>query len=263
MNAATNEGTDDLAYESEAGIAYITFNRPAVRNAMTSAMYERLVAACDRIDADDEIRVAVLRGAGGKAFVAGTDIAQFVDFDGEAGVRYERNIDRVLSRLESVRVPTVAVVQGFAVGGGLAIAAACDLRVCTPNSQFGLPIARTLGNCVSMATCARLVSLIGPDRTTAMIITAAMIGADEADRIGLVTDVIADEHIDTHVAELCRQIAGHAPLTLAATKSTIRHLRAAELPDGDDIVRAVYDSTDFREGVSAFLAKRRPVWQGR
>src|SRR6187200_2962478 len=158
-------GDAELLYERRGAVALITFNRPQARNAMTFAMYEGLVARCDEIDADDDVRVVVFRGAGGRAFVSGTDIRQFLDFDsGRTGVEYEADIDRYVGRLDRLRTPAIALVEGYAVGAGLSIASACDLRVCTPDAQFGLPIARTLGNCLSMAGYARLVAILGEAR---------------------------------------------------------------------------------------------------
>ena len=156
----------EVLYERRGTTAVITFNRPQAHNAMTFAMYEGLHDRCEEADEDDGVRVLVLRGAGGKAFVAGTDIGQFVSFDsGSDGVAYEEKMERIVGRLERVRKPTIAQVEGYAVGGGLAIAAACDLRVCTPEARFGMPIARTLGNCLSLDNYARLVALVGPGRT--------------------------------------------------------------------------------------------------
>jgi enoyl-CoA hydratase/carnithine racemase len=254
----------DLEFEVRGSTALITFNRPASRNAMTWDMYQGLYDACEKIDGDDAVRVAVLRGAGGKAFVAGTDIHQFLEFEGpEDGVAYERRIGEVIGRLETLRVPSVAVVDGYAVGGGLVIAAACDLRIATPDARFGLPIARTLGNGVSMETVGRLVSLIGPARALELVYTAEFVGAEEARCAGLVNRVVPAGELDTHVDRLCEQLATHAPITMRATKEMIRRLRSAGLPDGEDLVRLCYGSADFREGVAAFVGKRPPVWSGR
>ena len=189
----------ELLYERRGAVAIITFNRPHARNAMTFAMYEALLAHCDEIDADDEIRVLVLRGAGGRAFVSGTDIRQFLDFDsGRTGVEYEADIDRYLGRLDRLRKPAIAQVEGYAVGAGLSIASACDLRVCTPDAQFGLPIARTLGNCLSMAGYARLAAILGEARAKDLVFTARMIPADEALAAGLVSAVVPAEEIEAH-----------------------------------------------------------------
>src|SRR3954470_12426023 len=126
-------GDAELLYERHGPAAVLTFNRPQARNAMTFAMYEGLYEHCDEVDADDDVRVLVLRGAGGRAFVSGTDIRQFLDFDsGRTGVEYEAGIDRYLGRLDRLRKPAIALVEGYAVGAGLSIASACDLRVCTP-----------------------------------------------------------------------------------------------------------------------------------
>jgi enoyl-CoA hydratase len=254
----------ELLYERRGPAAVITFNRPHARNAMTFAMYEALVAHCDEIDADDDVRVVVLRGAGGRAFVSGTDIRQFLDFDsGRTGIEYEANIDRYVGRLDRLRKPAIALVEGYAVGAGLSIASTCDLRVCTPDAQFGLPIARTLGNCLSMAGYARLVAILGEARTKDIVFTARMVGADEARAAGLVSAVVPAEEIEDYVFELAERLAGHAPITLRATKEALRRLREANVPDGADLVAEAYGSEDFRRGVAAFLDKRRHTWTGR
>jgi enoyl-CoA hydratase/carnithine racemase len=257
-------GEAELLYERRGATAVITFNRPQARNAMTFAMYEALVAHCDEVDADDEIRVLVLRGAGGRAFVSGTDIRQFLDFDsGKTGVEYEADIDRYVGRLDRLRKPAIALVEGYAVGAGLSIASTCDLRVCTPDAQFGLPIARTLGNCLSMAGYARLVAILGEARTKDIVFTARMVSADEALAAGLVTAVVPAEEIEDHVFDLADRVAGHAPITLRVTKEALRRIREANVPDGADLVAEAYGSEDFRAGVAAFLDKRRHTWTGR
>jgi enoyl-CoA hydratase/carnithine racemase len=254
----------DLLYERRGPTAVITFNRPHARNAMTFAMYEALVAHCDEIDADDDVRVLVLRGAGGRAFVSGTDIRQFLDFDSpKTGVAYEADIDRYVGRLDRLRKPAIALVEGYAVGAGLSIASTCDLRVCTPDAQFGLPIARTLGNCLSMAGYARLVAILGEARTKDIVFTARMVGADEARAAGLVSAIVPAEEIEDHVFALAERVAGHAPITLRVTKEALRRLREANVPDGADLVAEAYGSEDFRRGVAAFLEKRRHTWTGR
>jgi enoyl-CoA hydratase/carnithine racemase len=255
------------SYETSGPIATLTFNRPEARNAMTWEMYQALVDACDRVDGDAALRVLVLRGAGGKAFVAGTDIAQFTSFHDRAdGIKYEERLDAVLDRLEAVTKPTIAQVQGVAAGGGCAIALTCDLRVATAESTFGVPIARTLGNCLSAATHSRLVDLLGPARVKDLIFTGRFLSGTEAHAAGLVSRLVPAAEIDRAVHDLATEIAANAPLTLRATKELLRRLaRARRLAPGADadVIEQCYTSADFREGVTAFLEKRKPQWRGR
>jgi enoyl-CoA hydratase/carnithine racemase len=243
--------SDDVVADRRGSALWVTFNRPQARNAMTFAMYEALFERCEEADADASVRSLVLRGAGGKAFVAGTDIRQFASFEtGEDGLRYEATIDRIVGRLEAVAKPTVALVDGYAMGSGLALAAACDLRVCTPAASFGLPIARTVGNCLSMENYARLAALLGPARLKDIVFTARSIGADEALAIGLATEVVERGAIEAHVEALCERLASHAAVTMRVTKEALRRLRAAATPDGDDLVREAYAGEEFRRTVA-------------
>jgi enoyl-CoA hydratase/carnithine racemase len=253
-------------FQTDGPLATLTFNRPEARNAMTWEMYEALVAACDAVDGDDRLRVLVLRGAGGKAFVAGTDISQFQNFtDREDGLRYEERLDGVLDRIERVVKPTIAQIEGVAAGGGCAIALTCDLRLATPESSLGIPIARTLGNCLSGATYSRLVDLMGPAAVKDLLFTGRLVAASEAQALGLVSRVVPSAEIDAAVRRLALDIAANAPLTLRATKEMIRRVLAKRrLAHGEDedLVELCYTSADFREGVASFLAKRKPKWRG-
>jgi enoyl-CoA hydratase/carnithine racemase len=251
-------------YEVKNGVAYVVFDRPEARNAMTWAMYDGLAKACDAIEQDAAVKVAVFRGAGGEAFVAGTDIQQFTTYkSGEDGIAYERGIDAAIEKIERVAKPCIAVTEGWVTGGGIIIAAACDFRVATPTARFGVPIARTLGNCLSVGNIARLVAHFGPARVKRMLLLADMIGADEAYACGFVDEVVPKDAIEEKVKSLCDRLKTHAPITMYAAKETMRRLTLANLPDCDDIIRKTYGSEDFREGVSAFLAKRKPEWKGR
>jgi enoyl-CoA hydratase/carnithine racemase len=253
-------------FESDGPIATLTFNRPEARNAMTWEMYEALVDTCERVDRDAAIRVLILRGAGGKAFVAGTDIAQFQNFNNrDDGLKYEERLDHVLDRLERVTKPTIAQVEGVAAGGGCAIALTCDLRVATPEATFGIPIARTLGNCLSGTSYSRLLDVMSPGAVKDMLFTGRLIGAAEAQTLGIVNRLVPAGEIDRTVRALAAEIGANAPLTLRATKEMIRRVLAKRrLASGEDadMVELCYTSADFREGVTAFLAKRKPHWSG-
>jgi enoyl-CoA hydratase/carnithine racemase len=241
-----------VRYERRGPAAWITFDRPAAHNAMTFEMYDALFEACERADADDDVRAMVLRGAGGRAFVAGTDIRQFLEFaSGEDGLAYEARIERVVGRLETVGKPTIALVDGFAMGSGLVLSAACDLRICTPAARFGLPIARTVGNCLSMENYARLAAVVGEARLKDIVFTARAVEASEALAIGLATEVVEDA--EARVEELSALLAGHAAVTMRVTKEALRRLRP--LADGDDLVREAYASEGFRRRVKAFLER--------
>jgi enoyl-CoA hydratase/carnithine racemase len=250
-------------YTKSGGVGSVLFDRPEARNAMTWAMYAELATACEAIASDPEVRVAVFRGTGG-AFVAGTDIRQFTSFSsGEDGIAYERKIDASIGQIERLPKPVIAVVQGVCVGGGLAIAMACDFRVATPDARFGVPIARTLGNCLSVGNVARLVSHFGPGRTKRILMLAELISAEEALVCGFVSSTVAPEGLDEKVDSMCRRMIGHAPLTMYAAKESVRRITAENPPEGDDLIRKIYGSADFKEGVDAFLAKRTPNWKGR
>jgi enoyl-CoA hydratase len=257
--------TDDLLYKVGEGIAFVTFNRPASRNALTFAMYERLAEICHAIDADRSIRALVLSGAGEMAFAAGTDISQFRSFaTAQDALDYEARIERVLDAIERCRVPTIAAIAGACTGGGAGIAAACDLRIAAPNVRMGFPIARTLGNCLSLANYARLAALIGPARVKDIIFRARLVEAQEALAIGLVTELTIDYGGLLPRAEaVARHVASHAPLTLQVTKEALRRLRPKLEGDQEkDLILMCYMSRDFREGMDAFLNKRTPEWRG-
>src|SRR5215207_10934732 len=203
--------TDELLYERRGPIALLTFNRPQARNALTWAMYEGVYDCCEHVDTDDRVKVFVLRGAGDKAFVAGTDISQFRAFSKpEDGLNYEKNNNRYAGRLESVRKPTIAMIRGACTGGGAAFAMCCDLRLTAPDVRFGVPIARTLGNILSMDNFVRLVSLIGPARTKDLIFTARLIGANEGHSIGIFNEIVEPERLEPRTLELAEQVAGNA-----------------------------------------------------
>jgi enoyl-CoA hydratase/carnithine racemase len=227
MNAPATT-TEDLLYVVENGIARLTFNRPQARNALTFAMYERMAAICETVNADHSIKAMILTGAGDKAFASGTDISQFRAFKtSQDALDYEARIDRVLGALEQVRVPTIAAIAGACTGGGAGIAACCDMRIGTASTRIGFPIARTLGNCLSMSNISRLTSLIGPARTKDLIFTARLIEAPEALALGLLNEVVPDvATLQRRADETAKLVAGHAPITLEVTKEAVRRIPA-------------------------------------
>jgi len=249
----------------EPGIAWVTIDRPGARNAMTFAMWARLRETAVELDADASVRVVVFTGEGDEAFVAGTDIAEFRAFTGAGdGVAYERRIDATIGALDAIRVPTIAAIAGACTGGGVSIASTCDLRIGAPNVRIGIPIARTLGNIVSLRNVARVAELIGLDAVKALLITGKLLRADEALRAGFLSEVVETAPALLPRAQaVAESIAGLAPLTVRASKEIVRRIRASrELPDAGDLIRACYGSNDFREGLTAFLAKRRADWTG-
>jgi enoyl-CoA hydratase len=261
VNEVKNEGAVHLTIN--AGVAAVVFDRPQARNAMTWVMYEQLGGICRRLQADSSVRVVTFQGAGGEAFVAGTDIEQFKAFQsGEDGVAYERTIDKGIGLIESLPMPTVAVISGWTIGGGLAIATACDFRIATPASRFGVPIARTLGNCLSLSNLARLTAAFGVQRVKRMLMLAELLSADEALACGFLQQLCEPAELDAAAVALCKRLAALAPVTQRVTKESLQRLVLRSLPDGEDLISQCYGSSDFHEGVDAFVSKRSPVWKG-
>ena len=258
--------TEDLIYSARDGIARITFNRPQARNALTFAMYERMAAICEEINADRSIKAPIMTGAGDKAFASGTDISQFRAFKtAQDSLDYESRIDRVLGTLEAVRVPVIAAIAGACTGGGAGIAACCDIRIGTQAARIGFPIARTLGNCLSMSNISRMVALVGPARTKDMIFTARLVEAPEALALGLLNEIVPDvATLQRRAEETAKLVASHAPLTMETAKEAVRRIRRTLSRDeGEDLILKAYMSEDFREGMDAFLNKRTPNWKGK
>jgi len=257
---------NELLYEMRDGIGYVTLNRPDKRNALTFAMYERIAAICEEANQDRSVRALLFTGAGDKAFAAGTDMSQFRAFDKEQdALDYEARIDRVMNAIERCRVPTVAAIHGACTGGGASIAACCDLRIASRALKFGFPVARTLGNCLSLASYSRLVYLVGPSLVKDIVFRARLVEADEALAKGLILEACDDQPaLMSRAEEITRLVASHAPLTLQATKEAILRLRPT-VPhgEGNDLVLMCYMSQDFREGMEAFLGKRKPAWKGK
>ena len=240
----------------------VVFNRPERHNAFTSATYEALLAVCAGLADRPDVRTVVFRGAGGRAFAAGNEISEFVSLtEGADGVAYEAKVGRVLRAVAELPQVTLAAVDGICVGGGLAVATHCDLRVCSEGSRFGYPIARTLGNALSAFIVYRCATVFGESLTREMLLTSRLVTAERAYAVGAVMAVLPSEELDAEVDRVVDGIEAAAPLTLAATKEQLlRRSDAIEASPADDLVRLekVYGSADFREGVRAFLAKEKP-----
>jgi enoyl-CoA hydratase/carnithine racemase len=232
----------------ERGIAWILIDNPQARNAMTFAMWEKLREFATELNADSSVRAVVIAGAAKDAFVSGTDIGEFRAFAGpDDGVAYEKRIGSVIEALDAIAVP-----------------ATCDVRIGGPMTRVGVPIARTLGNCISLRNIARLAEIVGLDAVKTLLLTGTLLGAREAHKIGFLTEVAEyDDTVPVRAQTIAEELVALAPLTLRATKEMCRRLRnAAPIPDDGDLLRLCYGSSDFREGLTAFLDKRKPVWTG-
>ena len=253
-----------VTVELRGKIAYVTFDHVVARNAMTVAMYESLKLICQDIAKNPDIRVAIFRGAGGKSFVSGSDIAQFTSFqDGEDGVRYEQAIHDYLNPLATLPIPTIAVIDGMAVGGGLAIATCCDFKIATPDAKFGVPIARTLGNCLYPGNIAWLVAHMGMNIVRRMLLLAEMIPASELKSQGYLLATYDADQLGKEADALAERLSKLAPITQKASKLIMARIITNQMPDCEDLIRETYGSTDFKNGVASFLKGEPPVWTGK
>jgi enoyl-CoA hydratase len=254
-----------LIYERDGVVARILFCHPHAHNALTQQMWRDLRDRCLQITQDSSIRVVVFRGVGGKAFVSGTDISGFAKFaSGQDGLVYERDIDDCMAAVDGLPIPAVAVIDGWAVGGGLNIASACDFRIATPTARFGSPLGRTIGNCLSMSSYARIISAIGADVARRMLLLGEMVTAQELADKGFLYRLVEATNLDAELSTLCDRAAGNAPLTTRATKEALRRWRNGNLPNIDDLIAMVYGSSDFKLGVRNFLepGKHSREWSG-
>ena len=239
----------------DAGTAEILIDRPARHNAMTMPMYEALLVLIDQCQRDAAVRCVLLRGAGGKSFVSGTDIGYFTDFNnGRQGVAYEALVERVIDAVERIRVPTVAVIDGWAVGGGLALATACDFRICSETSKFGAPIAKTLSNTLSSRNLARLHAAFGVPRVKKMLLLADFLSADEALACGYVYEICKKDALEDAAKTLAQRLGALSQVTQHAVKESLRRIVVEQRLDDEDLIESVYGSSAFRDGVAAFTA---------
>ncbi|GAC1337452.1 MAG: enoyl-CoA hydratase [Acetobacteraceae bacterium] len=250
------------------GVGLITFNQPEKRNAMSVEMWDGLTSILDTWDEDPAVRVIVLTGAGDKAFVSGADISQFAAnrSNAEAQKEYDKVTSAGRARLSTYPKPVIARIQGFCLGGGLGIAMGADLRIASESSAFGIPAAK-LGIAYGFDMVRRLISLVGHAHARTLLFTGDRIGAREAERIGLVNQVVPDAELDATVQKLARTIAGNAPLSVKGMKfilaQALRDPDEREMAGVHQAVSTCFDSADYTEGRTAFMEKRKPAFQGR
>ena len=257
----TSSSLPRLDLEIDRNVAQVTFNNPAARNALTWSMYEALQRICDSLARNPEIRAVIFRGTEDKAFVSGSDIQQFIDLkENEA---YEVAVDSIFSSLQQLPMPTIAMIEGLAVGSGLLMATFCDFRISTPDARFGIPVAKTLGNCLSPSNLSWLAAHLGVPTVKRMLLTAELIKAPELLSSGYLYQTAESSEIVSATNALAQKLAVLAPITQKASKMTLARLLQSNLPDCTELMRETYNSKDFREGVNAFLAGRQPRWIGK
>jgi len=253
--------TPCINLDLDSKVARVTFNNPAARNALTWPMYEELKRICDSLAQNPDIRVVIFRGAGDKAFVSGSDIEQFVDLQKDEA--YEVAVDHIFSSLQQLPMPTIAMIEGLAVGSGLLMATACDFRISTKDARFGIPVAKTLGNCLSPSNLSWIATHLGVPMVKKMLLTAELIKAPELLESGFLYQTAEAVEIESVTNVLAQKLAALAPITQKASKLTLSRLLESNLPDCTDLMRETYNSQDFREGVNAFLEGRPPKWSGK
>ena len=254
-----------LVYQKSGAVGRILFDNPTAYNALTHQMWCDLRDVCRQIANDPSVRVVTFRGVGGKAFISGTDISGFSDFkSGSDGIAYERHIDECMAAVDALPVPSIAVIEGWAVGGGLNIFSAADFRIATSTARFASPLGRTIGNCLSMSSCARIAGAVGVTAAKRMLLLGETISAQQMLSSGVLYAMVEPAEVDATVDALCQLAIPNAPLTTYASKEMIRRLTYANLPNVDDLIERVYGSEDFRRGVRNFLEKKKsvPQWSG-
>jgi enoyl-CoA hydratase/carnithine racemase len=259
--------TDKMLARVEGRVGIMTFNNPEKHNAVSFEMWEAAEKILDKLENDPEVRIVVLTGAGGKAFVSGADISKFESerASEEAVQRYNALVDKVYTRIYAFPKPTIAMIRGYCIGGGLNLAICCDMRFATEGSRFALPAAK-LGLGYGYNGLRRYIETIGPVATKEIFFTARQFTSQEARRWGMVNEVVADDKLESTVIEIANTIADNAPMTIATIKRcTVEILKDPDkqnIAACDAMVAACFASSDYREGRTAFLEKRNPQFTG-
>jgi enoyl-CoA hydratase/carnithine racemase len=260
--------TDKLIARKEDGIGWVIFNHPERRNAMTPAMYDSMRAALESYATDPEVRVVILKGEGDKSFVSGADISKFAESRStpEQVREGDARSEAANRALRECPKPTIAMIRGFCMGGGLSVAIVCDIRIAAEGSRFGVPAAK-LGVGYRYDGLKRLSDIVGPSFTAEIFYTGRQFSAEEALAMGLVNRVVPAAELEPYVMGYAKTMADNAPLTIAAVKRCLIEMRKdpaeRDLELCQSLVEACFASTDFVEGRTAFMEKRKPMFQGR
>ncbi len=259
--------SDKIIAKREGGIGWMILNNPERHNAISLEMWEGALEIMADFSADPTVRVMVVTGAGGKAFASGADISKFADERQEATAlaHYQATTQQAYAAVQAMAIPTIAMVRGYCIGGGTALAVCCDIRICNDTAKFGVPAAR-LGLGYGLGRTRPLVDLIGPAFAKEMFFTGRHFDASEAERMGLVNRVVADDQLEATVEEMARTIAANAPLTVRCSKRVVTEVlkdaQDRDIAATERAVDACFASNDYKEGQAAFMAKRKPVFTG-